>query len=218
MTRYDIYDTDTSDMLLPHNMLRAALGDANRAIQGANPSDRERVLSVAGFYDNVLRFLSAHHGAEDALLWPKLHARAPEHASLLDRMEGQHANIAKADQAAASALDAWSKAPQASTGDALVEALGQLLTVLDEHLREEEREILPIASRTISPEEWGEISGHAVRTFDGDKPWLVLGLVLEQMTVEQREITFGHLPPPALAMWTEHGSDAFTAFVADFRS
>jgi hypothetical protein len=41
--------------------------------------------------------------------------------------------------------------------------------------------ILPIASKWISPEEWGRLPGHVMMSFRADKPWLVFGLVREQL-------------------------------------
>ncbi len=212
------YDTDTSDMLVPHNMLRSAFGDAGRAIGSARAGDDARVAAVGTFYDNVLRLLAVHHGAEDELLWPKLRQRAPQHSDTYDRMEGQHANIAVLDHAAADSLEAWSGGPDAETAAALVAALGNLSAALDQHLREEEREILPIATRTVSPEEWAELPGHALRAFDGDKPWLILGLLFEQMTEEQQAHVVAQMPPPSAARWTETGRAAYAEFIAEYRA
>ena len=45
--------------------------------------------------------------------------------------------------------------------------------------------------------------------FDGDKIWLILGLIRERMNDEQRTAMLEHMPPPAVEMWTSFGEQAF---------
>ena len=45
--------------------------------------------------------------------------------------------------------------------------------------------------------------------FHGDKIWLILGLIRERMTDEQRAMMTEHMPPPALEMWNGFGEQAF---------
>ena len=48
-------------------------------------------------------------------------------------------------------------------------------------MTQEEDQILPLAAVHITPEEWAELPVHGFMHFRGDKPWLVLGLILEQV-------------------------------------
>ena len=165
----------------------------------------------------MLRFLDAHHGGEDAILWPALTERCSEARDLIGRMETEHATVHRRREEAGEALAAWYSAPSAASGRALVTALTDLWTELGKHLGEEETEILPLASRNMSPEEWGALPGHAMAHFTGDKIWLVLGLVFEQMTPEQLAFTFALLPPPVVEMWHGSGRAAFDEFIATVR-
>jgi hypothetical protein len=45
--------------------------------------------------------------------------------------------------------------------------------------------------------------------FQGDKIWLVLGLLRQRMNDAQRAAMLEHMPPPALDMWTSFGEQAF---------
>ena len=144
---------------------------------------------VGSYVDNVLRFLDAHHGGEDAVVWPVLAKRSPAAAELLARMESQHAAIHELRDKAGSALTAWTASSNEEDGRTLASALAGLAAEIDIHFAEEEAEILPVASRNMSPEEWGQLPGHAMRHFTGDKIWLILGLVFEQMTPEQLAVT-----------------------------
>ena len=143
--------------------------------------------------------------------------RCAEARELIGRMEGEHASVHVARERAGDALASWYASPSRETGRALTTALGDLGAVLEAHLGEEETEILPLASRHVSPEEWGSLPGHAMSHFSGDKIWLVLGLVFEQMTDEQLAVTLTHMPPPVVEMWEQSGRAAFEAFIATVR-
>ncbi len=208
---------DTSDMLIPHNMLRDALGRKEALIGSVASGDAARAAVVGSFFDNVLRFLDAHHQGEDILLYPVARERVPEHAVLFDRMDAEHRAAAGADAAAKETLASWMADPNSGNARALAGALGDLRAVLEAHLEDEERSFLPIAATSFTAEEWGELPGHAARTFTGDKLWLIMGLVFEQMTDEQRALTIAHMPSPVVEMWNGSGAASFAAFIADVR-
>lgn len=208
---------DTSDMRFPHGLFRSAFAEAPTLIDATAPGDRERANRLGGLYANVLAFLRAHHGAEDALLWPLLRASAPEQGALLDRMENQHQAVDEVTSAAEKAIVAYQADPSAALAQALVVALRRLSVELDIHLVEEEREILPLAAVTVSQEEWGQMPGWATQHFQGDKFWLMVGLLFEQMTAEEVATTLQHQPPALQQMWRESGERDYRAFMADLR-
>lgn len=209
------YQTDTSDMRFPHGMLRDSLAQAGDLVRPQAPSDSERVELVCSFYQNVLAFLQVHHGAEDELLWPLLRQRAPEEQALLDRMESQHAAVEQVTQAADRAIATYRSGPTEQNGANLVAALRRLAIELDAHLLEEEREILPLAAAKVSAEEWGALPGHAARNFQGDKSWLVVGLLFEQMTPAEKATTLEHFPGPFQEMWASTGERDYRAVMAE---
>ncbi len=206
---------DTSDMFIPHGMFRQAFAGADDVIGTAPAADRAPLIS--SFYSNVLAFLHAHHGAEDAMLWPLLRARAPEREALLDRMEAQHAAVDEVIQAASRSLDAYSADPTAEHATALAAAIRRLAVELDAHLVEEEREILPLAAVTVSQDEWGALPGWAMGHFTGDRTWLVLGLIFEQMTDAQVATTLQHIPAPVREMWDTTGRRDFATMITAVR-
>jgi hypothetical protein len=204
-------------MRFPHGLFRDAFGQASDLIGASANGDRERAAKVGSFYENVLAFLRVHHGAEDELLWPLLRERAPQHTALLDRMEDQHAAVEEVTGSADRAVAAYASAPTQEHAAALVTAVRRLAIELDSHLVDEEREILPLAATTLSQDEWGAMPGWAMGHFQGDKPWLILGLIFEQMTSEERAITLEHMPPPVGEMWSERGEHDFMAFRSEVR-
>lgn len=217
MTGTVIYQTETSDMLIPHNLFRSAFATANQVVAGVRSDDTEKIAAVYSYFDNVLRFLDAHHGGEDACVWPLLGARCPHAAELLGRMEGEHSTIHRLREVAGDALASWNISADAASARPLVEALSELEAEIDKHFAEEEREILPLASRYMSPEEWGALPGHAMAHFTGDKIWLILGLVFEQMSHEELAFTLTLLPPPVVEMWKMSGEEAFKEFIGTVR-
>jgi hypothetical protein len=112
------------------------------------------------------------------------------------------------------ALRAWA-AGEASGQEGSATALADLSARLDQHLADEERELLPLCADHMSPEEWGALPGHALGSFEGDKVWLILGLIRARMTQAQRDQMLAHMPPPAVDMWTSMGEQAYKNLVAE---
>ena len=64
----------------------------------------------------------------------------------------------------------------------------------------------------------GELPGHGMKTFTGDKLWLIIGLIREQMTPSQVAAMDAHMPPPVAQFWATSGQTLYTDFVADLRT
>ena len=209
---------DTSDMIRLHRVFREALSSAPRLVGSAPDGDVHRAEHVASYYDNVLRMLHAHHEGEDELLTPKLVDRQPDNADLILRIASQHQDVLAALTAAETAVEMWRSEPSAARRDDAVKALAVLDATLVPHLDEEEREVLPIAARCINVAEWGELATYGMGTFSGDKPWLVLGLIQEQMTLDQIADMEAHMPPPMAEFWATAGRPMFVQYVDELRN
>ncbi len=209
---------DTSDMIGFHRIFREALSAAPRLVGSAPDGDVNRAEHVASYYDNVLRLLHAHHEGEDELLTPKLVERQPDSAELILRVAAQHEDVLAALAAAETAVQMWRGDPSAARRDDAVDALAALDATLVPHLDEEEREMLPIAARCVNVAEWGELPAHGMRTFSGDKLWLILGLIQEQMTLGQIADMEAHMPPPVAEFWAGAGRPMFATYVDELRT
>ena len=206
---------DTTDMMAVHEVFRQALRTAPSLIGGVAPGDAARTAVVASYYDNVLRFLRVHHDSEDALVWPKLLERCPTHTELISRMIADHQDIHAPLDLAASSVAGWTTSSEPSEAHRLTSALAELGRKLLPHFDEEERTILPLCAQHLTMEEWGAMPGHALAHYDGDKIWLILGLVRRYLTQAQRDAMLDHMPPPARDMWINMGEAAFEGFMAD---
>ena len=63
--------------------------------------------------------------------------------------------------------------------------------------REVEREILPLAARHITPEEWSQLGEHGIAKMTRAELPLLFGAVLEEATPEERAEMVAKLPFPA---------------------
>jgi hemerythrin-like domain-containing protein len=209
--------TDTSDMYRVHNALRRALGDAPAQIKASSEGDKERAKRLASYLGEVLWLLHAHHAGEDELLYPLLVQRAPEHKELFARMESQHAAVSATAESASNAVEEYGLSGSLVAAQEAAGAITALLVTADEHLIEEEEQVLPIAARSVTPAEWAVLPGHAMSHYKGQRIWLPFGLVLEAMPDDVQRKLLGQLPPPVLGMWTGGGSDAFEKEMAYIR-
>jgi iron-sulfur cluster repair protein YtfE (RIC family) len=205
-------------MIQFHRVFREALGSAAPLVGSVAAGDIARADLVGSYYANVLALLKSHHEGEDELVWPKLVERAPDQADTVMRIAAQHEGVLAALQTAQARLTEWRVDPQIENGAQLAAALATLGAELALHLDEEERVILPIAARHITAPEWGELPAHGMQHFEGDKIWLVMGLIREQMRPDQIAVMEAHMPPPVLDFWLSSGRAQYEAFVADLRA
>ena len=208
---------DTSDMIRVHRVFRESLGTAPQLIGSVRETDADRVATVASYYANVLAFLHVHHEGEDALVWPRLLDRCPGDAATITRVAAQHEGVLAVLNGAESRLAEWQAEPTTDRGAVLAAALITLCVNLSAHLDDEERLILPLVAEHLTVAEWGELPMHGMQHFTGDKMWLVIGLIREQMTEEQCAGMDAEMPPPVRQFWVAQGEPLFRAFIAEVR-
>lgn len=199
---------DTSDMPLVHEAFRRGLGEAREQLSFIDDGDRERAAHYADYMRDLLWLLHAHHEGEDELLYPKLVERVPEARDLFERMDEQHSAVESSLEAAVAAAVTYGNSASVADATALADACEALLTLLETHLTEEEVEVLPIAARNVTPEEWGELPGHAMMNYSGDRIWLPFGLATEAFPPEVMTVILSG-PTPIGPMWNGGGGDAF---------
>jgi len=216
MTTLVTYDTDVSDMYAIHKALLGAL-DAAPAYVAEAGLDAERVEVIGSFYENVIEFLHVHHGSEDEMLYPILEQRCAESRSALEQIDEQHKTLYAPMDAGRSAAATWRAAPSTDNAQAVIDAMGSIAAALRPHLAAEETVVLPIATKWISPEEWESMAGHSMMSFRADKPWLMVGLVREQLDQEHRDGMLAGMSPETRATWTDRMEPAFNTFIADVR-
>jgi uncharacterized protein YndB with AHSA1/START domain len=148
---------DTTMMRIVHDALRRDLVRAQATLADPPLPGPARRRAIGAHLAWMVRFLHAHHASEDEGLYPLVRARAgndPGALEVLDRMTGEHEAIALALDAVETAATSLVADPSDRSAQQAVAALEGLAAVLLPHLREEEDEAMPIASRLVTAPEW----------------------------------------------------------------
>ena len=179
--------------------------------------DAERARRIADYLGEVFWLIHAHHDGEDELLYPLLAQRVPDGQETFSKMDAQHLAVSSSIETAGRAAEQFGSSAALIDGRRAAGACEALLTVMTEHVNDEEETVLPIAARVIAPPEWGAMPAHALSRDPGDRVWLPFGLAFEGMPGDIQEGMLEHLPPPVSAMWLGGGSDAFATEMAAVR-
>ena len=97
-----------------------------------------------------------HHRKETELLFPKLRARAPQAAEVLDRLDHDHENGERSIRDLEHALLGFEMIGEARR-EAFEQAATRYVEFYHAHMALEEREILPLAERVLTPADWAEL-------------------------------------------------------------
>ncbi len=217
-TDTDAAEVDTQEMVMIHQVIHRALDEVSMLVSASKADDAVEVGRVADHAASVCTLVHLHHEGEDELLWPLLSERCPDRQPLVARMQEQHATTTAALERVGTALDAWRSQPGDATGDALFGAVAALAAALRAHCDDEERLILPWIPGNVTPEEWGLLPAHAMSHMDEHENSIVLGLMLEPMSSEERVGVLANLPAPVAAGWVDGGRDAFRDYIDGLRS
>jgi iron-sulfur cluster repair protein YtfE (RIC family) len=185
---------DVRDMLVVHAALLREFRLAPVAV--ARAADLPRLRGrVVRHLTLLLEVLEHHHAGEDRLLLPLLAARAP---GSVDTAEEQHARLEALIAEVRTALAGWVLPP-------LVDLLVELHAALETHLRAEEREVLPLAARHLTPAEWGAIGEAGFRSIPKPALPLFFGMMMVEGDPEVLRSMLAEAPPPVRALMPRLG-------------
>jgi len=202
--------TDTWDMIVVHRVFRREFRLAPGLVRAVVEGDTRRAGILAEHLSSLALGLDHHHAIEDELLWPLMLARASMHADLINRMEAQHERLhvplARIDEL----LPRWRARALAVDRDELADVLAQASVALDEHLRDEERQMLPLIEQYVTPAEWRAVGERGKSAIPKGKMALVfLGAILEDATPEEKARFLAELPAPARLLWRLTGERTY---------
>jgi hemerythrin-like domain-containing protein len=151
-------EPDPTPILVTH---RAILRDLRRladclgALAG-NPVPPDRASAIRRYAAALLAQIRAHHDGEENILWPVIAATAGQSADLTP-LTDDHRAIEAAGGRARRALARFGGGPD--TPGELCASVGALRDMLDEHIADEEQQILPALQRYVSAEayQWCEM-------------------------------------------------------------
>ena len=188
--------TDVRDMYVVHRVFRREFVLIPRLVRGVPAGDTARAGVVASHVRLILGGLEMHHTGEDALLWPLLLERAAPSADLIHRMEGQHHRVEELLAQIGEALPRWEAEARPAVSEEVASACDALRVALLEHLDDEERFILPIAERHITPQEWAGLGEHGMAKVKRSELPILFGAILEEATPQERTMMLTIVPPP----------------------
>ena len=188
--------TDVRDMYVVHRVFRREFTLIPRLVRAVRPGDTARARVVAGHARLVLAGLDMHHTGEDALLWPKLLERAAPSADLVHRMEAQHHRVEELIAELGEALPRWEAEARPAVTEEVASTFDALRVALLEHLDDEERQILPLAERHITPQEWAGLGEHGMAKVKKSDLPVLFGSMLEEATPDERTLMLGLVPAP----------------------
>lgn len=184
---------DTSEMGVIHSALRRDLERARLVLADQPSPERARVVGEHLVW--LMRLLHHHHHTnEDEHYWPATLERNPAAAPLLEAMEADHAGLvgplADLEQEAAALVE--------GTGHVfrVLDAIAALSGPLNEHLRREELEMMPVVAQSWTHAEHAEfikvfVAGRPLGELIHEGMWLV-----DNADDHVRQAIFGKVPVP----------------------
>lgn len=208
--------TAAFEMAMVHRAFRNVLHGVPGLINSVRAGDAKRAAVVNAHLSFIVAVLHHHHAAEDDLIWPKLHARVPWFDNDICRMENEHRAIAAGIETATTAGSAWAKAGAPSAADRVRTAVDELIGLVDEHLADEERDVVPLIEEYITPSEWKKATARGasiLRTHP--KVGLVFaGYILEGVSDEDKHRFLAGVPAAARMMWQVAGTRTYEGYRA----
>lgn len=207
--RSDAWGCDTADVVMFHRFLRMVFRDAVSIVDTVADGDRRRTTLAVRHLRQIAHALESHHHGEDMFLWDDLPQRSPACALHVEQMRVQHAEIEERLNALGASVDAWRTSARRREAIAVREDLDRLTAALEDHLAQEEIDILPVAATSFTPSEWGRLERHGRRTVPPRWLFIQLGFMLESMPAAEQEAFLRGLPAPARAAWKLVGRRSF---------
>jgi hypothetical protein len=141
-----------------HAAVRRDVARTEQALRALPAGDVVRARQVRTAWHNLVRELTHHHEAEDAIAWPFLASRGFD-AALLEEMEAEHVAMKHALASSSSAIDAVVAAPTEATASAAADEVARASEVINGHLDHEEADVEGIMGDLEDDPEWKKAAG-----------------------------------------------------------
>lgn len=135
-------------------VLRALLAHLERSRHDGTPPDFALLRTMVFYLDEFPE--KRHHAKESGLLFPKLRARTPLSRELIDRLDDDHALGERRIRDLEHALLAFEVLGEARRA-AFTREADRYAGFYFEHMTLEERQVLPLAERVLTPRDWSDL-------------------------------------------------------------
>jgi hemerythrin-like domain-containing protein len=208
---------DTYDMVVVHRVFERELALLPALVRAVRPGDTARATLLASHFRVVADLLHHHGVGEDELIWPLVVERASGTDPIVREMEVQHARLHELIDDGAALAVRWALAGDAESRDELASVLEELSVAAGEHLRDEEEKMLHLIEEHLTVAEWDALGQEGQSGRGKRELLLILGLMLEDATDEEREKFLGALPIHARLVWRRYGAHAYRRYVRRVR-
>jgi hypothetical protein len=201
-----------AEMRVLHNAFLWAYERVPALVRGVAPGDTGRTAFLGQWLGDLDATLHVHHEGEDELLWDRLEQRAPSCALHVAQMRAQHAQVQAQLAEAAPLLDEWTRTADAATGERLAAAYERILATLKVHLRREVVEVVPVAEKVMTKEEWAKLGEHGLGAIPRSRMLPQLGFLLASSPEPERKAFWAEsLPAPPKILYRLIGKRQFEA-------
>ena len=149
----------TDIILAQHRDIATVLKALEAIIEG--PLEERRSADMAQLHDicHYIRVFpdKLHHPDEDRYVFGPLRTAAPEHAHLVDDIESEHGRCEALTSRLYGLIQAFEKGD--ASADALRDAVRQYLAFQFDHMRKEERDVLPLVDELLDPDQQAAAAG-----------------------------------------------------------
>jgi iron-sulfur cluster repair protein YtfE (RIC family) len=188
---------DTREMVVVHTAFRREFAEAPALIRSVPAGNRERAQRVGDHVQLMLEMLHHHHDGEDRLLWPKLLDRVEaDLRPVVELMERQHEGIHAELERATELLGRWRTGAGEDDREQLAGCVERLTAVLEEHLAAEEEQLLPLAARCLTQQEWDQLGEEGMGGIPKKQLPTVFGMIMKDGDPEVIRVMLSHAPPP----------------------
>jgi hypothetical protein len=98
-------------------------------------------------------------------------------------------------------LARWRATADPAVGEQLADAYERMLDLLKVHLRREVVEVVPVAERVVTTEEWTAMGDHSVNAIPRSRLLPQLGMLLANSTPADRKPFYAGLPLSVKVLW-----------------
>ncbi|HVO27179.1 MAG TPA: hemerythrin domain-containing protein [Candidatus Margulisiibacteriota bacterium] len=208
--------TAAFEMAMVHRVFRKDLHGVPGLINSVRAGDAKRAAVVNAHLSFIVAVLHHHHAAEDDLIWPKLHARVPSFDNAICRMEDEHRAVAAGIETAKTAGLVWAKTGAPSAADRARTAVDELIGLVDAHLADEERDVVPLIEEYITQSEWKKATarGASILRTHPKLGLVFAGYMLEGVSDEDKHRFLAGVPSAARMMWQLAGTRTYESYRA----
>jgi hypothetical protein len=149
-------EPDLTSLVVTHRAIRQDLGRLADALAAIGDPEPGRARAVCRYAAALLAAIRAHHESENDIIWPLIAATAREAVDLTPLADDRLV-IEEATTRAQRALASFAAKPGTSAA-ALHASISELRLLADDHVADEEAQLLPIMRRYLPAQayRWGE--------------------------------------------------------------